>query len=216
MRILITSGPTRASLDAVRVLTNRSTGRFGTLLANEALRCGARVTMVYGLDSQTPIAHRHLRLIRVETNEDLEKVLKRELLKRRYDVVIHAMAVLDFVPKKVYCGKVPSRGGDWTLQLKPRKKIISKIKKWAPKVFLVGFKLEVGVSKGLLIRRGLGLLRESRADLVVANQLCAGGDDRHAGYLIDRQGKVVAKSRGKRSLSREIIRRVEWGERKQY
>src|SRR3989338_9574389 len=55
-RILITSGPTRMPLDAMRFISNRSTWRFGTLLAKEALKRGAKVTFIYGVGSQTPKA----------------------------------------------------------------------------------------------------------------------------------------------------------------
>jgi phosphopantothenoylcysteine synthetase/decarboxylase len=55
-RILVTSGPTRAPLDAVRFFTNKSTGRLGALIAEVAVQGGADVTFVYGRGSDTPVA----------------------------------------------------------------------------------------------------------------------------------------------------------------
>ena len=203
--ILITSGPTRARLDAVRFLSNRSTGRFGTLLASEALHRGAQVTLIYGIGSETPPPHRRLRLVPVETNRDLERALRTELRDRRFDAVIHAMAVLDFQPSGLRRGKVGSRSGAWTVRFEKAPKIIPRIKRWAPNTFLVGFKLEVAVGERRLLARARRLLKESRADVVVANQLSEGEDREHPGYLMNARGRVVTKAIGKRPLARAIV-----------
>ncbi|MBI2083270.1 MAG: hypothetical protein HYT76_06835 [Deltaproteobacteria bacterium] len=204
-KILITSGPTRASLDAVRFLSNRSTGRFGTLLVEEALRNRMKVTMVYGRGSQTPRSHPRLRLIPIETNDDLGRVLKRELSRGGYYAVIHAMAVLDFQASRVRKGKVGSRGGKWTLELKPTPKIIQKIKVWSPKSFLIGFKLEVSEPVTLLAH-ARRLMKESKADMVVGNFLTEGEDERHAGYLVTRRQQFeIKKVTGKKKLAKAIM-----------
>ena len=208
MRILITSGPTRAPLDAVRFLSNRSTGRFGTLLAEEALRNGMGVTMIYGIGSETPQAQARLKLLPIETNQDLEKTLRRELIKTKYDAVIHAMAVLDYRPARVVAGKRGSRDGDWLIRLIPTAKVIRKIKRWAPRTLLIGFKLESsGRPVRELVGRATRLVQESGADYVVANYLSEGSDDQHRGYLVGRDGTVIRKTVGKKNLAREIIRR---------
>lgn len=207
-RILVTSGPTRAALDDVRFLTNRSTGRFGTLLAREALKRGCRVTFVYGIGSEIPPRHHRLQTISIETNEDLKAVLRHELKNRRYDAVIHAMAVLDFRPEKIGKGKRSSRAGRWSVTFVPTPKIISRIKKWSPDVFLVGFKLESGLLVPRLIRRGRMLLRDSGADLVVANQLPQGDDERHTGHLLLKGRSDSRKVTGKKQLAQKIISHI--------
>lgn len=207
-RILITSGPTLAPLDAVRYLTNISTGRFGCLLATEALRRKAKVTFVYGKGSQHPSSP-SVRGIEVITNWDVERVLRRELDRGHYDVVIHAMAVLDFEPVSVQKTKTTSRKGGWTIHLKPAPKIIAQIKKWSPRSLLVGFKLEAGVKRAELLLRARRLLKESQADFVLANQLTEGDDRKHTGWLLDRRGEVVAKAKGKISLARLIFSALE-------
>lgn len=220
MKILITSGPTRAPLDAMRFISNRSTGRFGVLLAREALRRGAQVTFIYGRGSAVPKSHPRLRLVAVETNAEVANALRRHLRRRSqskvggFDAVIHAMALLDFQPAALRRGKTPTlskrgdRKGVWNLKLVPTPKIISQIKKWAPQTKLVGFKLEIGVSQAELLRRARRLLRESHADYVLANQLTEGCDSRHAGILLDRNGRVVTKARGKENLAKLILRNI--------
>lgn len=203
--ILVTSGPTRAPLDAVRFLSNRSTGRFGTLIAREALRRGAQVTLIFGMGSETPPPQRRLRLVPVETNLDLERALRAQLKTRRFDAAIHAMAVLDFQPAGLRRGKVGSRGGPWIIRLEKAPKIIRRIKRWAPTTFLVGFKLEVGLGERRLLERARRLLAESRADVVVANQLSEGEDREHPGYLMNAEGRVIRKVIGKRDLARAVV-----------
>jgi len=207
-KILITSGPTRAPLDAIRFLSNSSSGRFGTLLAREALLRGAEVTFVYGRGSEFPRSHPRLKLVPIETHRDLVRRLRSTLGQVHYDAIIHAMAVLDFEPASIRKGKVGSQVGEWRVRLVPTSKIIPKIRQWAPEAFLVGFKLEVGLTRTSLLQRARRLLRESGADLVVANQLGSGDDERHLGYLLDHQGRLILKVRGKKGLSREIIRSV--------
>ncbi|MBI5298942.1 MAG: hypothetical protein HY877_01410 [Deltaproteobacteria bacterium] len=204
-KILITSGPTRMSLDAMRFISNRSTGRFGTLMAEEALKKGARVTFIYGVGSETPKPHPRLKLIEIETNRDVADALKREL-RHHYNVCIHAMAVLDFQPVLVRKGKTKTKNGIWNLCLVPTPKIINQIKKWSPKILLVGFKLEVGVSQSTLLKSARNLLRQTKADLVLANQLTEGKDANHPGYLLDSEGSILARARGKQNLARLIIK----------
>ncbi|OGQ05187.1 MAG: hypothetical protein A3F82_01825 [Deltaproteobacteria bacterium RIFCSPLOWO2_12_FULL_44_12] len=202
-------------LDAMRFISNRSTGRFGTLLAKEALKRGAKVTFIYGVGSQTPKAPPkgvgRLLCIPVETNQKVASTLRSLLLHSRYDVVIHAMAVLDFQPSGVKKIKTKTKRGVWSLKLVPTPKIINQIKKWSPKTFLVGFKLEVGVSQKELLRRARRLLRQTKADLVLANQLTEGDDNKHRGFLLNRAGNILYMGRGKKRLANLIINEVEKG-----
>lgn len=205
VHILLTSGPTRAPLDAIRFLTNRSTGRFGTLVAASALRRGARVTMIAGAGSEVPRPQRRLRVVRVETNADLTRTLRAHLRTRHVDAVIHAMAVLDFQPTIVRRGKVGSRGAAWVIRLERAPKIIQRIKRWAPRTLLVAFKLESRGGKHRLLARARRLLAESGADVVAANQLAEGEDRGHMSYLVDADGQVIRTVTGKRALARAVV-----------
>lgn len=207
-RILITSGPTRTPLDSVRYLTNISTGYFGTLLAEEVLKKEAKVTFVYGRGSLTPSPHKMLKLVPVETNHEVAQVLQSQLRHFRYDAVIHAMAVLDFKPSKIKIGKVKTEKKKWLLTLIPTPKIILSIKKWDPRVLLVGFKLEVGISRMQLLQRATSLLKNSRADLVLANQLEEGKDTMHPWVLLDHRQGIVAEGCGKKQGAKTVIKEI--------
>lgn len=211
-KLLITSGPTRAPLDAVRYITNKATGRLGALIAEEAIQHGAHVTFVYGRPSQVPVVrghpHDHLTLIAVETIDDLVAVFRQELL-RDYDAVVHPMAVLDFQPDVVREEKTGSGLQEWVIRLVPTPKVIGLVKDLAPKTFLVGFKLEVGKPPEELRAIAYDFLRKNRADLVVANDLRDIETGQHRGYFIVPDGSIVHTVNGKEAIARALVEHLD-------
>ncbi len=199
VNFLITSGPTRAPIDAVRFLSNRSTGRLGARIAEEALRRGAHVTMAAGTGSCKPedsANNERLRIICIETVEDLLHLLKNELtgtFKKRYNVIVHAMAVLDYEPEQTIGRKVKSDTETWILRMKKTPKVIAWLKKWAPDTLLFGFKLESGGSEAELQEAAVNLQNQSHADFVVANDLQQIEEGRHPALVIGRKGHIIAR-----------------------
>lgn len=114
-----------------------------------------------------------LELVEIGTVSDLSAAIEKELKESSFDAVIHAMAVLDFVPdpSSVLPGKTKSDREEWTLRLVPTLKIIDSIKKVSPDTTLVGFKLEVDISPEQLIAGAHDLMEHSGAEIVVANDL---------------------------------------------
>lgn len=210
-RILITSGPTRAPLDAVRFLSNKGSGRTGALIAELAVRAGASVTYVYGRGAQLPqIRARgrdHLRLVAVETVDDLVHVFQEEL-PTGYDAVVHPMAVLDFAPEAVRQEKVGSEEA-WVVRLVPTPKVIQLVKALSPRTFLVGFKLEVGKSPEELVRLAYESLRRTRADVMVANDLADIERGVHRGYFVGPTGEVLRVAEGKEGIARAVVELLE-------
>lgn len=211
-RLLITAGPTRAPLDAIRYITNKGTGRLGALLAEEALQRGASVTFVHGRPSVVPIVrggvHDHLTMIAIETVSDLARVFRDEL-PNGYDAVIHTMSVLDFEPSEVRPGKTDSKEPEWIVRLVPTAKAIRLVKEVAPSAVLVGFKLEIGVGREDLLASAMELLRSARCDLVVANDQREIEAGRHTGYFVDPPGELLAVVEGKEAIARTLIKWVE-------
>jgi phosphopantothenoylcysteine synthetase/decarboxylase len=207
-RLLITSGPTRAPLDAVRYITNKATGRLGALIAEEAIQRGAHVTFVYGRPSLVPVVRGHphdaLTLIAVETIDDLIAVFRQEL-PQGYDAVIHPMAVLDFQPDVVHQEKTGSAVEEWLVRLVPTPKVIGLVKSLAPRTFLVGFKLEVGKDPEELQAIAYDFLQKNQADLVVANDLRDIESGNHRGYFIAPDGAVVRTASGKEAIARALV-----------
>jgi len=199
-RVLVTSGPTRAPIDAVRYITNKSTGRLGALIAEEALREGAEVTYIYGKGSVLPqvAESTSLRLVEVETVPDLMERVREELEETNYHV-------LDYVPEAPREEKVPSGREEWQIGLIKTPKVIKMIRDLNPRAYLVGFKLEVGSREEELIGIAHRSLLANKADLVVANDLLQIERGNHVGYLVNPEGEVVARAEGKEEIARRLV-----------
>ncbi|MHC4138885.1 MAG: phosphopantothenoylcysteine decarboxylase domain-containing protein [Planctomycetota bacterium] len=210
--ILITSGSTRGYLDAVRYITNTSTGKLGCEIALEAIKHGATVTFIHGADSMCPMTQDHkeikpsqLKLIEIETNDDLIKVLHEKLKNRRFDAIVHAMAVADYVPARAKPNKMSSNKDEWTLKLVKTAKVITIIRDIWPDALLVGFKLEVNRTKEELVKIARKLLKTSGSDLVVANDKKSISRNSHTAYMVTGDDKVSKPLKGKTEIAKNII-----------
>lgn len=214
-RILITSGPTRGPLDAVRYISPKSTGRLGVILAREALSRGARVTFVYGKGSLVPNAGQlgpeplsRLKLVEIETVPQLLQVVTDELQEEGYDAVLHSMAVLDYVPEEYIEEKTASGQSEWWIKLVPTPKVVKVIRELQPQTVLVSFKLEVNKPKKELIRIAHQSLLANRADLVLANDLHQIEQGHHVGYIVNPRGEVENIAEGKEEIARQLLNAV--------
>jgi phosphopantothenoylcysteine decarboxylase / phosphopantothenate---cysteine ligase len=178
--VLVSAGGTYEDIDPIRGITNRSSGKMGVELAKEAFRRGADVTMITGrVEVDIPKVFNH---IKIESSRVMAKALEENLID--HDVFIAAAAVSDFTVEK--SGTKISSSSDQTLKLKPAPKIINQAKEHNPAVYLVGFKAEYGVSRDQMVESAKKRMRESGADLMVANDVAEAG----AGFGSD-QNKVV-------------------------
>lgn len=212
LNILITSGPTRGYIDAVRYISNKSSGQLGAAIAIEALKRGAFVTLVHGAGSITPDSaciekddRNRLTLIEIETIQDLSKLIRENLKGKTFDAIIHAMAVLDYAPEHPVNGKLPSRSNEITIRFIKIPKIIKLIRALWPHSLLVSFKLEAGIPHEELTKRAYASLMENKADFVVANdqQEISGG--KHPGYIINSQQELVATCNTKQDIAKRLI-----------
>ena len=170
LRVLVTAGSTVEHIDPIRVITNRSSGKMGVAIAEEALSRGAEVTLVYGLGRVSPPSGAHV--ISAETTEQMYKAVASELKLKKYDVMIAVAAAADWTLEKPYSRKVSTHKlHSLDLKLKPTKKIIDRVKKISPKTFLVAFRAEYMLSKKGLIESAYTRLLEANADLIVVNDV---------------------------------------------
>jgi phosphopantothenoylcysteine decarboxylase/phosphopantothenate--cysteine ligase len=167
-KVLLTAGPTIEHIDPVRVITNLSSGKTGVLLASELVASGAIVTLIYGPGSEEP--PKGAKIINVTTSKEMFDATKKEL-KKKYDVVIMAAAVSDYKPEKTSKSKIKSNQRSLTIRLEKTSKIIDQVKKSQKNTILVGFKAEVNLSKSALIKSARIKLKESNADLIIANDI---------------------------------------------
>ena len=180
MKCVVTAGPTYEPLDKVRRITNFSTGRLGTELANFLAGRGHDVILLIG-EMATWGGPRQARDVRkFTTSQNLADML-RGLAGQGVDAVFHAAAVSDFGAGKSYrrsgdgelaeikAGKIGTRDGSLLVELVPTAKIISQLREWFPEASLVGWKYEVDGSREDAIAKARQQIVECRTDGCVAN-----------------------------------------------
>ena len=201
-KVLITAGPTWVPIDNVRVISNIATGETGILLAEKLQKLGAKVTLLLGPVSSCCLS-RNIKLIRFKFFGDLKEKVKQELRSRKYDIIIHSAAVSDFRPRLLAKGKIESEK-IYNLKLSPVPKIISDIKRLAPQVKLMMFKLESGINDKILIKRTKQALINYQADMAVGNTI----HPKYKAFILDRN-KVYYKVHSKKELIHRIVSLLE-------
>lgn len=169
-KVLISAGPTIEYIDPVRVITSRSSGLMGVELALAAYERGADVSLIYGRGSTSPPPN--VRVLTVETTQEMHDAVISELKSTNYEVVIAAAAVADWTPKRRRKEKVATeKTSTLTISFQPTPKIVDVVKKIQKTAFLVLFKAEHGVSDDELISRAHRRLKSAKGDLIVANDV---------------------------------------------
>ncbi|HVP36809.1 MAG TPA: bifunctional phosphopantothenoylcysteine decarboxylase/phosphopantothenate--cysteine ligase CoaBC [Terriglobales bacterium] len=203
--ILVTASRTEEPIDAVRFLSNRSTGKMGFAIAEEAFARGAKVILISGpsgLDCSPGI-----NLFKVRTAQEMSRAVKKHLVKS--DVVIMTAAVSDFSPEKVSFGKIKKQQADLDLKLKPTPDILREVGRNKGRKILVGFALETEDE----IENARAKLIDKNLDLVVVNNPNLQGAgfevDTNIATLIDKKGKVEKLPlMSKKELAEKIFDRV--------
>ena len=166
-RVLVSAGGTREPIDSVRFVGNRSSGRMGVALAEEAARRGAEVTLVASNLGVSPSAA--LQVVQAPTAADVE----REVLARGdAEVVLMAAAVADYRPARVETGKRPKDEETWELELEPTVDVLGELgERRTNGQVLVGFAAEAS-ENGL--ERAREKLARKRVNLIVFNDVSRG------------------------------------------
>jgi phosphopantothenoylcysteine decarboxylase/phosphopantothenate--cysteine ligase len=163
-RVLITAGGTREPIDAVRFVGNRSSGRMGVALAEEARRRGADVILL-AANLAVPAPHG----VEVIPTPTAEAMFDAALALPDVDVLLLAAAVADYAPAEPIAGKRAKDPAAWTLELEPTKDIAQALgaQKRSGQV-LVAFGAEQGEAG---LERKRAMLETKHADLVVFNDI---------------------------------------------
>jgi len=196
-RVLVSAGGTREPLDAVRFLGNRSSGRMGVALAEEARLRGAQVTLVAA--NLTVAAPGKVELVPAPTAE----LLEREVLARAdADVVIMAAAVADYRPAEASEEKRPKDDRSWTVTLEPTNDVLEELgAKRRPGQLLVGFAADRG-ENGL--NRAREKLVDKKSDVIVFNDVSR--DD--IGFDARENEVVVVTAAGERRIQKAPKERI--------
>lgn len=179
LKILITAGGTKENIDGIRYITNLSTGKTASAIAQYFMNAGHNLTYLHSLEAKQPdgifetIEFNNF----ASLNEQLEKLIK----ENEFDVVIHNAAVSDFTPYQIESGKnkielpsnvkIPSSEDEITIRFKSNPKLINKIKSKSKNkdVKLIAFKFTNESKLEKRIEQAHKLLRDSQSDFVVLN-----------------------------------------------
>jgi phosphopantothenoylcysteine decarboxylase/phosphopantothenate--cysteine ligase len=190
-RVMITAGPTRESLDPVRFIGNRSSGKMGYALAEAARRRGADVVLVSGPTELKPPSG--VETIQVTTAAQMrEAVISRAA---SFDVVIMAAAVSDYAPATVAAQKVHKDENELTLKLVRTPDILAelgRLRAGKDRPLLVGFAAETTD----LIAQARRKHRDKGVDMIVANDVSRSD----AGFSVDTNEVTIVSAKGEETL----------------
>jgi phosphopantothenoylcysteine decarboxylase/phosphopantothenate--cysteine ligase len=203
--VVITAGGTEEPIDPIRVITNRSSGKMGFALADEARRMGAQVKLIVARTSAPPPDG--IPRIEAFTGDAMAEAVRDAM--RDADALIMAAAVSDFAPAKPSDSKLKRRESGVTLELRATPDILTSIRKEFPKKQIVGFALETEDEE----RGGMEKLKRKGLDLIAINNPLkpgsAFGSDQNDVILLDRSGEAERLGlRSKRDVARAILHRV--------
>ena len=163
LQILITAGGTREPLDPVRYLGNRSTGKMGHAIADEAARRGHQVTLVTTSGLEAPPS---VKVVQVETAREMADAVSGVAA----DVAIMTAAVADFRPAEAATTKIPREDGLDTVALVANPDILASVVARESRPFVVGFAAETGS-----VERAIEKAKRKGVDLMVYNNVAQPG-----------------------------------------
>ncbi|MCK5306679.1 MAG: phosphopantothenoylcysteine decarboxylase [Candidatus Omnitrophica bacterium] len=206
LKIVITAGPTREPLDAVRFMSNYSTGTIGYQMAREAIRRGHKVVLISGPVSLK--APEKAIVVKVESAREMYLAVNKHF--KLCHCLIMSAAVSDYRPKKIISGKLKKIRKNLSLDLVRNPDILKQLAKIKKDRITVGFALEASN----LISNASNKLREKNLDLIIANKKTKGpspfGKEKPSGFFIDNRLKAERFTKiPKKALAGLIIDKVE-------
>jgi phosphopantothenoylcysteine decarboxylase/phosphopantothenate--cysteine ligase len=201
-KVLITAGPTISPIDPVRFITNRSTGKMGYAIAEEARNRGAEVTLISGPTNIKPPYG--VKTIKISTNEEM----KNEVLKYfdETDIVIKSAAVADYKTLTYSEQKIKKGEGNLNLEFTRDSDILSILGEKKTSQILVGFAAESNNLEENATRK----LIKKNLDLIVGNDITAketgfGSDDNKVIFISKTGEKTVLDKMSKLEVAKKLF-----------
>jgi phosphopantothenate---cysteine ligase (CTP) len=181
MNCIVTAGPTFEPLDDVRRLTNFSTGRLGTELANFLAARGHKVVLLVGEMATYSGERKAQRADFFSTTADLRAKLK-SFSGKKVDAIFHCAAVSDFAFGRIFAAdaekklfeikpgkKISTHAGKLLVELLPTPKILAELRGWFPKTKITGWKFETDGRRADTIAAARKQIADCSTDLCVVN-----------------------------------------------
>lgn len=206
-KVLITSGPTQESIDPVRFISNHSTGKMGTAIAEEFARQGASITFVSGPAAVLP-RHENIHIISVKSAEEMYQAALSSF--DHTDITVLAAAVADYTPLHTSDIKIKKKEGAMQIELKRTKDIAASLGKLKQdSQIMVGFALETNDA----LQNAKRKLQSKNLDFIVLNNMndtgAGFGHDSNKVCFIDRSGaKHVFDLKSKKAVAKDIVHHI--------
>ena len=201
LKVLVTAGPTYEPIDAVRGITNSSSGKMGYAVAQAAIEAGAQVTLVTGPTCLAPPPD--ARTLQVTSAQDM--LMQVEAAADGSDIFISVAAVADYYVLNRSEQKIKKDAHILTLELAPNPDILANISSRPKPPFCVGFAAE----SENLEESGEWKRRRKHLPLIVANDVKeAIGSDEVQLVLLDEAGRHVLQRADKRTQARRLIAHI--------
>jgi phosphopantothenoylcysteine decarboxylase/phosphopantothenate--cysteine ligase len=205
--VLITAGPTQEPIDGVRFISNRSSGKMGYALAEEAAARGARVVLISG-----PVnlpAPENVTRISVHTAEEMRGAVMAHL--NQATIVIKAAAVADYHVAHPPSGKVKKTAARMTLDLEPTADILAEIGRRKGDRLLIGFAAETE----RLAEEARRKVEQKNCDMIVGNLVSYGAEsstgfesDENEVLLVTRAETIPVERASKSSIAQRILDQI--------
>lgn len=201
-KVVVTAGPTMVPIDPVRILTNRSSGKMGYSIAEEARDRGAEVVLISGPTSlRKPNG---IKVIDIKTNEDMFNAIKNEF--EDADIVIKSAAVADYKAKNYSNEKIKKTGDDLNLIFERDRDILKTLGDMKENQILVGFAAESSNLK----ENAKGKLEKKNLDYIIANDISKPetgfASDENKVTIISKSGEEVSLEKmSKREVAKNIF-----------
>ena len=206
MKILITAGPTRESIDPVRYLTNRSSGKMGYAIAQSAINQNHEVILVSGPVSLEP--PNDCKIINIESADQMYKEVQSN--SKGCDAVIMVAAVADYTPAVYYTEKI-KKADDREIRRVRTKDILGSMREsFGYNGILVGFAAETNE----LRENAIGKMQQKGCNFIVSNDVSRNdigfGSDQNEVTIFDENGaqQHIDKS-SKNLIADAIIEKIE-------
>ncbi len=200
--IIVTAGPTVESIDPVRYITNRSTGKMGYSIAKKAIERGADVTLISGPTNIIPPKNLK-KFIQTESAEDMYNAVLDNIDENQ--VIIKSAAVADYKPKDYSNKKIKKSDSDLSIELDRTKDIAFEIGKIKSNKILVGFAAETND----LLENASKKIKKKNLDFIVANDLTEAGAgfgvDTNIVKIIDKEGTIDKYPKMKKEEVADVI-----------
>lgn len=201
-KVVVTAGPTISPIDPVRFITNKSSGKMGYAIAEEARNRGAHVTLISGpTELKKPI---DIENISVETNEEMYNAVLSRF--HEADIIIKAAAVADYKPKKYSHEKIKKTNDNLNIEFIKDNDILKELGEIKEKQILVGFAAE---SNELLLNAKEKLERKN-LDYIVANDITSRDtgfkSDFNKVYILKKDNETIELEKmSKRDVARNLF-----------